>query len=169
MSRAFTKDRDDVPIPSVPDRPVSNERNPVTETGASKIAGEIASLKDRLARASDGEDRSMLNRDLPYCEARKAGIQIVPMPQDVDHVQFGTMVVVERDGTRQDIGALRLAGMTAPFVYVGARTGNVFHSYVEQLLVSSLAHGDIVIIDNLPAHKAAGVRYAIEAAAESLL
>lgn len=47
--------------------------------------------------------------------------------------------------------------------------GNVFRAYVEQVLVPSLAHGDVVIMDNLPAHKAAGVRDAIEAAGASLL
>lgn len=66
-------------------------------------------------------------------------------------------------------GALRLSGMTAPFVYDGAMNGNVFRAYVEQVLVPSLAHGDVVIMDNLPAHKAAGVRDAIEAASEPAL
>lgn len=66
-------------------------------------------------------------------------------------------------------GALRLTGMTAPFVYDGAMNGNVFLAYVEQVLVPTLADGDIVVMDNLPAHKAAGVRAAIEAAGASLL
>lgn len=66
-------------------------------------------------------------------------------------------------------GALRLTGMTAPFVYDGAMNGNVFLAYVEQVLVPTLEAGDIVVMDNLPAHKAAGVRDAIEAAGASLL
>lgn len=66
-------------------------------------------------------------------------------------------------------GALRLSGMTAPFVYNGAMNGNVFLAYVEQVLVPTLEPGDVVIMDNLPAHKAAGVRFAIEAARASLL
>jgi transposase len=61
-------------------------------------------------------------------------------------------------------GALRLTGMTAPFVYDGAMNGAVFLAYVEQVLVPTLKPGDIVIMDNLPAHKAAGVRQAIERA-----
>ncbi|TNM60270.1 GreA/GreB family elongation factor [Aliirhizobium smilacinae] len=103
MSRAFTKELDDAPIPGVPDRPVSKARNLVTETGASKIEGEIASLKDRLTRASFGENQSSLSRDLRYWEARKASMEIVPMPQVVDHVQFGTTATIERDGTRQEL------------------------------------------------------------------
>ena len=66
-------------------------------------------------------------------------------------------------------GALRLAGMTAPFVYDGAMNGVVFRAYVEQVLVPTLQPGDIVVMDNLPAHKAAGVRHAIEQAGGTLL
>jgi transposase len=66
-------------------------------------------------------------------------------------------------------GALRLTGMTAPFVYDGAMNGNVFLAYVERVLVPTLEPGDIVVMDNLPAHKAAGVRDAIEAAGACLL
>lgn len=65
-------------------------------------------------------------------------------------------------------GALRLTGMTAPFVYDGAMNGIVFLAYVEQVLVPTLSEGDIVVMDNLPAHKAASVRDAIEAAGASL-
>ena len=66
-------------------------------------------------------------------------------------------------------GALRLTGMTAPFVYDGAMNGNVFLAYVEQVLVPALEPGDVVVMDNLPAHKAAGVRDAIETAGARLL
>jgi transposase len=61
-------------------------------------------------------------------------------------------------------GALRLSGMTAPFVYDGAMNGTVFLAYVEQVLLPTLKPGDVVVMDNLPAHKAAGVREAIERA-----
>ena len=66
-------------------------------------------------------------------------------------------------------GALRLTGMTAPFVYDGAMNGTVFLAYVEQVLVPTLSAGDVVIMDNLPAHKAVGVRDAIEAAGARLM
>ncbi len=66
-------------------------------------------------------------------------------------------------------GALRLNGMTALFVYDGAMNGTVFLAYVEQVLIPTLEPGDIVIMDNLPAHKAAGVRDAIEAAGARLM
>lgn len=62
-------------------------------------------------------------------------------------------------------GALRLTGMTAPFVYDGAMNGVVFLAYVKQVL----APGDVVVMDNLPAHKSGGVREAIEAAGARLM
>lgn len=40
---------------------------------------------------------------------------------------------------------------------------------VAQVLVPELSPGDIVVMDNLPAHKVAGVRAAIEAAWAQLL
>ncbi|WP_234836148.1 IS630-like element ISRm10-1 family transposase [Sinorhizobium meliloti] len=66
-------------------------------------------------------------------------------------------------------GALRLTGMTAPFVYDGAMNGNVFLAYVEQVLLPTLQAGDVVVMDNLPAHKTSGVRDAIERAGAKLM
>jgi hypothetical protein len=60
-------------------------------------------------------------------------------------------------------GALRLTGMTAPMVLDGAMNGAAFLAYVEQVLAPTLSPGDVVIMDNLPAHKASGIREAIEA------
>ena len=66
------------------------------------------------------------------------------------------------------VGALRLEGMTAPMVLDGAMHGAAFLAYVEQVLVPTLTHGDIVIMDNLSVHKSAAVRQAIEAAGAEL-
>ena len=65
-------------------------------------------------------------------------------------------------------GALRLSGMTAPMVLDGPMNGAAFLAYVEQVLVPTLRPGDIVIMDNLPAHKPSAVRAAIEAAGAEL-
>ncbi len=66
------------------------------------------------------------------------------------------------------VGALRLEGMTAPMVLDGAMHGAAFLAYVEQVLVPTLAPGDIVVMDNLPAHKPVAVRAAIENAGAKL-
>ena len=66
------------------------------------------------------------------------------------------------------VGALRQRGMTAPFVLDGAMNGPLFLAYVKQYLVPTLKRGDTVMMDNLPVHKVAGVRAAIEAAGATL-
>ncbi len=66
------------------------------------------------------------------------------------------------------VGALRLEGMTAPMVLDGAMHAAAFLAYVEQVLIPTLTPGDIVIMDNLPAHKSVAVRHAIEAAGAEL-
>lgn len=66
-------------------------------------------------------------------------------------------------------GALRLTGTTALFVYDGAMNGNVFPAYVAQVLAPTLQAGDVVVMDNLPAHKTAGVRDAIERAGAKVM
>ena len=67
------------------------------------------------------------------------------------------------------VAGLRMRGMTAPFVLEGAMNGPMFLAYVKQCLVPTLKRGDIVVMDNLPVHKVAGVRQAIEAAGATLL
>ena len=61
------------------------------------------------------------------------------------------------------IAALRHDHVTAPFVLEGAMNGETFRAYVEQILAPTLKRGDIVFMDNVPIHKVAGVREAIEA------
>ena len=66
------------------------------------------------------------------------------------------------------VAGLRLDGMTAPMVIDGAMTGDAFTAYAETFLAPTLAPGDIVILDNLPAHKVSGARAAIERAGATL-
>jgi transposase len=60
------------------------------------------------------------------------------------------------------VGGLRLSGMTAPMVIDGAMNGAAFLAWIEQGLAPTLSPGDVVVMDNLPAHKPAAVRAAIE-------
>jgi len=59
------------------------------------------------------------------------------------------------------VAALRRAGLGAPMVLDGPMTGQAFLAYVEQVLIPTLQPDDIVVMDNLPAHKIAAVRAAI--------
>ncbi len=67
------------------------------------------------------------------------------------------------------VAGLRLDGMTAPMVIDGAMDGEAFLAWTAQMLAPTLRPGDVVVMDNLPAHKVAGVREAIEAAGARLL
>lgn len=67
------------------------------------------------------------------------------------------------------VAALRHNRMDAPLVLDGAINGEAFRAYIEQFLAPTLAPGEIVLADNLPSHKVAGVREAIEARGASLL
>ncbi len=60
------------------------------------------------------------------------------------------------------ISAVRLAGPCAPAVFDCPTDAQVFKAYVEQVLVKALSPGDVVVMDNLASHKAAGIQEAIE-------
>jgi transposase len=62
------------------------------------------------------------------------------------------------------VGALTAEGLVAPWAMQGAMTGEWFLAYVEQVLVPSLRPGMVVVMDNLPCHKVAGVEEAIRSA-----
>jgi len=66
------------------------------------------------------------------------------------------------------VAALRHTGMKAPFLLEGAMNKQAFLAYVEHCLAPTLRRNDIVIMDNLAAHKAPGIRQAIEAAGATL-
>lgn len=65
--------------------------------------------------------------------------------------------------------ALRRTALTAPMTLNGPMNAAAFYAYVEQVLAPTLDPGDIVVMDNLPAHKGAAVRTMIEARGASLL
>jgi transposase len=67
------------------------------------------------------------------------------------------------------VAGLRDTGVVAPFVVDGPMTGPIFRTYVEEFLAPALQPGDVVVLDNLAAHKVAGVREAIRAAEAGLL
>jgi transposase len=67
------------------------------------------------------------------------------------------------------VAGLRSTGIIAPLVLDGPMTGEAFRAYVEQFLAPTLSKGDVVVMDNLGAHKVAGVREAIAAVGASIL
>ncbi|MCA1603173.1 MAG: IS630 family transposase [Acidobacteria bacterium] len=61
------------------------------------------------------------------------------------------------------LAAIGMGGVSAPMTVNGAVDGEVFLAYVREMLVPTLREGDIVVMDNLSAHRVAGVAEAIEA------
>ena len=67
------------------------------------------------------------------------------------------------------LGAISLRGPLPPMCINGATDGRVFLTYLKEVLVPQLWKGAVVVMDNLGAHKVAGVRELIEAAGARLL
>jgi transposase len=62
------------------------------------------------------------------------------------------------------VGALTIEGLTAMMTVDGATDGEVFEAYVEKILVATLKPGDIVMLDNLGAHRSQRAKQLIESA-----
>jgi transposase len=67
------------------------------------------------------------------------------------------------------LGTLSCRGLEAVMTVEGATDAAVFRAYVHQVLAPTLQPGEILIMDNLSAHKVAGIREAIEATGATLL
>lgn len=85
----------------------------------------------------------------------------------------GKRVIGKRPGgtwsTLTLIGAIRLGSKPKLMTHRGAVNSKVFLKFTRERLAPWLRPGDIVLMDNLLAHKAAGVREAIEAAGAVVL
>ena len=66
------------------------------------------------------------------------------------------------------LGSLSCQGLEAVMTVEGATDAAVFRAYVSCVLVPTLKPGDIVVMDNLGAHKVDGIRSAIEASGATL-
>ena len=61
------------------------------------------------------------------------------------------------------LGALSAEGLSALMTVDGATDGDVFTAFVREVLAPTLKEGDIVVLDNLGAHRSASARRAVEA------
>jgi len=66
------------------------------------------------------------------------------------------------------VAGLSLKGIVAPTIIDGPMDGRMFQAYVEQILVPELKPGDIVVLDNLPAHKTTGIDQILQRAGATL-
>ena len=129
--------------------------NPLTSTSKGfLIAGAgVASRTPTVQLVLDGASTNMTRR---YGRSRRGQRLIAKVPYG--HWKTTTFVA-----------ALRHNGLTAPVVIDGAMNGELFLAYVRQQLVPTLKRGDLVVMDNLSAHKVAGVREAIESVGATLV
>lgn len=67
------------------------------------------------------------------------------------------------------LAVLTVRGLEAPMTIAEPTDGDIFLAYLEQVLCPQLRPGQVVIMDNLSAHKVEGVRQQIEAAGARLL
>ena len=67
------------------------------------------------------------------------------------------------------IGALDIRGVRAMMTVEGATDAEVFETFLERVLLRKLKPGDIVVLDNVGAHRAVDVRRLIEAAGARVL
>lgn len=67
------------------------------------------------------------------------------------------------------LGALSTRGMIATMTIEEPTDADIFLAYLDHVLCPKLRPGDVVVMDNLSAHKSNGVRARIEAAAAELL
>ena len=81
----------------------------------------------------------------------------------IDHVPFGHW------NTQTFIAALRHDRLDAPWVFKGAMDREMFDTYIETQLAPTLVRGDVVILDNLPAHKSKSAQALLKAQGNWLL
>lgn len=67
------------------------------------------------------------------------------------------------------LSSMSMGGMGPSLAVTGAVDAKVFKTYLQRVLLPSLSPGQIVVMDNLPAHKVEGVRELIEGADCELL
>ena len=104
MSRAFVKEQDGDSIEDLPERPISEHSNDVTEAGLAQIEQALAAASEAHAAAQAAADRAAIaaaGRDLRYWTSRRATARVVPAPNAPTEVRFDTTVTILRDDGRQ--------------------------------------------------------------------
>jgi transposase len=127
--------------------------------------------RDEEERAAWRENASKLPTDtLVFIDECGSNIALTPLYARAPRGERARASVPRNRGKNTTlIAALTLEGMGAAFILEGSANTTAFELYVEQVLAPSLHTGQIVVMDNLQAHKSAQVRLAIEAKGCQLL
>jgi transcription elongation GreA/GreB family factor len=103
MSRAFIREQDAENVETLPDRPVSDQPNDVTQEGMLQIEANIKAEQDAFAKAQANDDRGAMavaSRELRYWNSRRATARVIAAPSTNDEVRFGCTVTIVRDDGR---------------------------------------------------------------------
>jgi len=98
MSKAFTNEDDGEFIADIGERPISTERNLVTEDGVAQMEAHVNRLRKEFAEAEKKQEREAMaiaTRDLRYWQTRRESAELsIPEP-DETVVRFGMTVRLE--------------------------------------------------------------------------
>lgn len=117
MSVAFVKEEsaETAAETQLPDRAISEHPNLVTEEGLKQLEAQMAAARAAVERVGAVDDvnerRRQLAphlRDIRYLSERLRTAQVVPMPETIDTVGFGTTVTFEREDGR--VQSYRIVG-----------------------------------------------------------
>lgn len=153
---------DDVPRAPTPRLAAQKKSLHASEQDTERVQQARASYREEVATLDPQRfkfiDESGVNLALTrlYGRAPRGERVIGAVPQN-----YGANVTM--------LASLGSQGIEAMMTIEGATDTEVFRAYVEQVLRPTLRPGDIVIMDNLRAHKAAGIREAIEQTGAQLL
>jgi transcription elongation GreA/GreB family factor len=141
MSRAFVKEQDVDTAEHLPDRPVSEHPNLVTDNGKAEIDTALAEARVAYAAAQVSSDRALIAaaaREIRYWSARRASTRLVPVSGDTSEVRFGATVTIVRDDGREQ--TFRIVGEDE------ADPGKGSISYVSPLAKAMLGKtvGDVI-------------------------
>lgn len=102
MSRAFVTE--DIFVDDLPDRPVSEHPNHVTERGLALIESALDTARRQYGEAQATADREALaraGRDLRYWSARRGSAELATIALAAEAVQFGSRITIVRDDGRE--------------------------------------------------------------------
>lgn len=116
------------------------------------------------------EIASVAPADLVFVDEAGSHVAMTPLRARAPKGQRAVGSVPRCRGTVTTmLGAIALSGITAIATIEGATTGGVFTAFVEQFLAPTLRPGNVVVLDNLGAHKVSAARAAIEATGARLI
>jgi transcription elongation GreA/GreB family factor len=141
MSRAFVKETEDVE--DLPDRPISDLSNDVTQEGLHQIEQALAAAQAAQGAAQavgDRDAQASARRDIRYWSARRATAIVAPKPADNSLVRFGHTVTILREDDRRQ--TFRIVGEDE----ADPAQGTISHASPLARALFGKAVGEVIVI-----------------------